>query len=397
MKKNFIKIFSLNLFNLCSLSIILSLFNISYTKKIRILLSVKEQDKYSKEYQNLYNFIITNGGYINKKLIPNEISNVNRYIIAKEKIIKNEKLLFIPDEVLISQVHKNVFKYCRNAYGFEEDLEFDCLVYFMTIDKYNTTSFFKPYYDYLPIFNKSDFLFDFTKEEIEMFEGTGITEGIKNYEFFYKRALEPVKEKLKKFSEEHNIKYEKIIEDFKYYFNIVGTRNFGRPGSFCDINTMVPYLDLINHSDKNNSYWYYEDLDQGYTLIAVRDIEKNEEITDSYGFYHNSKLYKTYGFVIPGNIYHDYVYVKISGESFTLHLKYLESTINSMYEKIVKEQKINIDDAKELILKCLNDKKNYYLQLKTNRYNMNVIIQEHIHILKITIENVLKYAMFRNE
>ena len=35
-------------------------------------------------------------------------------------------------------------------------------------------------------------------------------------------------------------------------------------------------------------------------------------------------LYRTYGFVIPGNIYHDYVYVTIKGESFTLNDQYFK-------------------------------------------------------------------------
>ena len=385
MKKYKINFF--NLFNLYCLLIILSLINIFKTKEIQ------KQENYSKEYQNLYNFIISNGGYINKKLIPNEISNINRFIIAKEKIKKYEKLLFIPDIVLISRIHKNVFNYCREAYGFEEELDYDCIVYFMTIDKYNPSSFFRPYYEYLPIFNDSDFVFNFTQEEIKMLQETGINDGIFNYEYFLKRAFEPVKEILKKFSEKHNITYDKIIEDFKYNFNLVGTRNFGRPESYCDISTMVPFLDLINHSDKNNTYWYYEEMDNGYTLIAVRDIEKNEEITDSYGPYHNSKLYMTYGFVIPGNIYHEYVYTRINGEKYMLHLEYLDSTIESLFRKMVKEQNINFDEAKTSILKSLNDKKNYYLQLKTNRFSMNVIIQEHIDLLNVTIERVLKYEM----
>ena len=154
---------------------------------------------------------------------------------------------------------------------------------------------------------------------------------------------------------------------------------------------MVPFLDLLNHSDKNNSYWFYEDLDEGYTLIAVRDIEKNEEITDSYGKYHNSMLYRTYGFVIPGNIYHDYVYVNISGESFTLNLDYLDSVVNSMFAKLVKKQKLKLNDAKNSILKDLNDKKSYYLNIKTNRFSLIVIIKEHIDLLNKTINKVYNY------
>ena len=382
--------YSINLINIIILIILLT----NLTEQNTNFLSFKEEE-YSKEYINLYNYIISNGGYINPKLIPNEISKTNRYIIAKEKIKKNEKILFIPDKVLISRIHKSVFQTCRDAYGIEDGYEYDCIVYFMTIDKYNLSSFFKPYYDYLPIINQSDFITDFTEEEIKSFEGIGITEGILNYNRFYNRALEPVKNKLKKFSEEKNIKFENILNNFKYNFDLVATRNFGRPESYCDINTMVPFLDLLNHSDKNNSYWYYEDLDGGYTLIAVRDIEKNEEITDSYGKYHNSMLYRTYGFVIPGNIYHEYVYVNISGESFTLNEDYLNSIIDSMFEKMIKRKLINFEEAKANIIKDLNVKRNYYLNLKTNRYSLNVIIKEHIDLLDKTIDNVSKKDKYK--
>ena len=63
-------------------------------------------------------------------------------------------------------------------------------------------------------------------------------------------------------------------------------------------------------------WWKY----RAYILAAIRDIKENEEITDSYGQCTNSRLYKNYGFVIPGNTVNDNVYVRINGESYTLNL-----------------------------------------------------------------------------
>lgn len=52
-----------------------------------ILFSITSQSqKYSKEYNKLHEYIISNGGYINPKLIPNEISKTNRYIMTSQKI-----------------------------------------------------------------------------------------------------------------------------------------------------------------------------------------------------------------------------------------------------------------------------------------------------------------------
>ena len=86
---------------------ILLLTNIK-SKKISKLLSFKGE-KISKEYTNLINYIKSNGGYVNPKLFPNEISDSNRYIITKQKIQKDEILLFSPDPILISKYQK----YCK--------------------------------------------------------------------------------------------------------------------------------------------------------------------------------------------------------------------------------------------------------------------------------------------
>ena len=67
----------------------------------------------------------------------------------------------------------------------------------MTIDKYNTSSIFKPYYDYLPKINNSDFAFSFNEKEKEIFKETRIIEGIDKYEHFLNKALNPVEQKLK--------------------------------------------------------------------------------------------------------------------------------------------------------------------------------------------------------
>ena len=377
--------------------IIITFFNVVKSKKAQNLLILTEENKnISKKYKNLITYIHSNGGYVNHKLTPNEISNTNRYIITKEKIKKNEILLFIPDSILISKLHKSILGMCREAYGFDEEYDYDCIVYFMTIDKYNSSSIFKPYYEYLPVINKSEFVFSFSEEEIETFEDTGITYGIQKYHHFLNKALRPVEEKLKIFAKKKNIKYEKILEEFTYNFIMVGTRNFGRPDSFYDINTMVPFLDLLNHSDKNNTHWYYDEKKEGYILIAVRDIEKNEEITISYGVLNNSNLYETYGFVIPGNIVRDNLYAKINGEKINLNIDFLNYTIPSLFDKLIREKKFEFNDAKNLILKDLNYKKNYYLQLKTNRFSLNIIIKEHLDILNEFINYTQNYINQKN-
>ena len=345
------------------------------------------EESFSKEYLNLINYIKSYGGYINPKLSINEISSTNRYVLTKENISKNEVLLFIPEKILISKLHINVNRKCNEAYGFQEDHDYDCLVYFLTIDKYNSSSMFKPYYDYLPKINKNDFIISLTEEEIKKYSETGIIDGLRHFYHFYNLSIEPVKEKLKTFAEKNKIKYEKILEEFFINFILVGTRNFGRPDYFADFSTLVPYLDLLNHSDKNNTHWYYDEKKSGYYLIAIRDIKKNEEVTDSYGKYYNSYLFQTYGFVIPGNVIHDRLYVYINKNRVRLDLDSIDDTIYHIFDNY-NYNKINFDEAKKEALNTLFERKEYFENLKTERFALKVIFREYIEILNIYINKI---------
>ena len=345
------------------------------------------EESFSKEYLNLVNYIKSYGGYINPKLSINEISSTNRYVMAKENINKNEILLFIPEKILISKLHVNVNRKCNEAYGFQEDHDYDCLVYFMTIDKYNSSSMFKPYYDYLPKIDKNDFIIGLTKEEINKYNKTGITDGLHQFYYFFNLSLEPVEEKLKIFAKKHKIKYEQILEEFLINFILVGTRNFGRPDYFADYSTLVPYLDLLNHSDKNNTHWYYDEIKSGYFLIAVRDIKKNEEVTDSYGKYFNSYLFQTYGFVIPGNSVHDRLYTRINKDLVRLDLDYIDNTIYHIFDKY-NYNNINFDIAKKEVLNALFERKKYFENLKTEKFALKVIFKEYIEIIDVYINKI---------
>ena len=345
------------------------------------------EESFSKEYLNLVNYIKSYGGYINPKLSINEISSTNRYVLAKENINKNEILLFIPEKVLISKLHVNVNRKCNEAYGFQEDHDYDCLVYFLTIDKYNSSSMFKPYYDYLPKIDKNDFIISLTKEEIKKYDKTGIIDGLHQFYHFFNLSLEPVEEKLKIFAKKQKIKYEQILEEFLINFILVGTRNFGRPDYFADFSTLVPYLDLLNHSDKNNTHWYYDEIKSGYFLIAVKDIKKNEEVTDSYGKYFNSYLFQTYGFVIPGNSVHDRLYTRINKNLVRLDLDFIDDTIYHIFDKYNYEN-INFDVAKKEVINSLFERKKYFENLKTEKFALKVIFKEYIEILDVYINKI---------
>ena len=333
---------------------------------------------YSNNYEKLYNWLISNGAYISKKLIPKEQSLYNRYIVTGEKINQKEELLFIPNKLTISTLNDIVLDKCQkdfmNYYSSltrEEisSFDYDCLVYFLTIDIDNNQSFFKNYYNYLPEISQSDFPLYFTDEEKNILSKIELDTQISRQDIFLEKALMPVKNKI--------IKIENGLEKFKKNFIYVSTRNFGRRGSFYDdVNTLVPYLDLLNHSNDYNSWFYYDEKRDGFILYAIKNIEKNEEITISYGKFNNLYLYSMYGFTIKDNIYKSSIYIKIKNKKFVLFEKVKEGEII----KIINFFKpTNISEKNNLILEIKNA-----LENKLKEYEKYVgIFKNNINIVNI--------------
>ena len=67
--------------------------------------------------------------------------------------------------------------------------------------------------------------------------------------------------------------------------------------------TMVPFLDLANHSMMPNCAVHYSEISGSFSLQTVRDIEEGEELTISYGdARNNSSIVGLYGFYEQDNL-----------------------------------------------------------------------------------------------
>ena len=68
-------------------------------------------------------------------------------------------------------------------------------------------------------------------------------------EKFFQKSLSPVKK---------IIKSQNLMDTFIESFILVSSRNFGRRGSyFEDVNSMVPYIDLLNHGNNYNVWFIF--------------------------------------------------------------------------------------------------------------------------------------------
>ena len=267
--------------------------------------------KNSNAYDNLIQWMQSNGGYINDKLVPIEKIPTNRYIITKEKIKQNEEILFIPNEISISIVNKKISQICRKIFGYAEGNDFNCVVYYMLIDKYSKKSFFATYYKYLPKIDKDTTPLYFNSFLLTYYKVTEIDKEISTAKRYLESSYEDIRP---------NLPLMITFDDFKETFQIVISRNFGcRESIFPEIDSMMPYLDLFNHVNDNNTYYYYDDRRDGFVLYAIRDISKNEEVTVSYGSHHNLYLFTAYGFTLKNNKFKSSLTLYLKDQRFTLN------------------------------------------------------------------------------
>jgi hypothetical protein len=81
--------------------------------------------------------------------------------------------------------------------------------------------------------------------------------------------------------------------------------------------TMVPFLDLANHSTRPNAAVQYDEGTGEFRLETIREVAKDEEITISYGdARHNSSVVGLYGFYEEDNMADDLAFsLASSGEA----------------------------------------------------------------------------------
>ncbi len=340
-----------------------------------IFLLIKELSCFSQYYTNLYNWLISNGAFISKKIIPVEHDIYNRYIKSTDIINKNEEIIFIPNELTLSTLNSKVSEVCNigfkeyNTYATKEEkfsYDFDCLVYFLTIDINNTNSFFAHFYNYFPEISKNDFLLYFPEEKISLLEQIELDSEIQRQKYFFIKSLNPVKNEI--------LKIKNGLEKFRQNFILVSTRNLERRNSFFEeVNTLVPFLDLLNHNNDFNAWFLYDEKREGFSLYAIKNIDKNEEITISYGKLNNVYLYSIYGFTIKDNIYKANINVKLFGKKITLFPNNKQTQIKKVIKlyKDIDERKL-IAEFKKSLVNRLNEYQNVLSKFKNDINIINI-------------------------
>ena len=157
----------------------------------------------------------------------------------------------------------------------------------------------------------------------------------------------------------------------------------------------MPFLDLLNHDNDYNSWFYYNEKRNGFCLFAIKDIEKNEEIMISYGRFNNIYLYSMCGFTIKNNVYKSSIHLEINDTKFVLFENVNESeimkVINFFKPKNIMTKKNLIIKIIESLRKKIDEYENYIQIYQENKNIVNIcedlkyIVNEYISLCQILI------------
>ena len=82
---------------------------------------------------------------------------------------------------------------------------------------------------------------------------------------------------------------------------MVSSRIFGIQIEGIKTDGFVAYADMLNHKRPRQTSWSYTDEKQGFIIEATEDIQRGEQVYDSYGKKCNSRFFLNYGFINLNN------------------------------------------------------------------------------------------------
>lgn len=94
---------------------------------------------------------------------------------------------------------------------------------------------------------------------------------------------------------------ENTFRDFCWARITASSRIFGLNIHGNKTDAFVPLADMLNHRIPKQTSWTYSDEREGFIIEAMEDIERGEQVYDSYGRKCNSRFFLNYGFINMDN------------------------------------------------------------------------------------------------
>ena len=224
-----------------------------------------------------------------------------RGVLAKSNILKDEIIMTIPKDCLISLETAFETNYGKKIGEFmynELNSPKHCLLTsFLLYEEKNPK--YKYYFDLLPK-DYSNFPIFYTNKELDYLKGSPF--------------LSQILEKKEDMKSDYN-KLCEYLPDFKQFSYLkfcearvlISSRIFGIAINDNKTDVLAPFADLLNHKRPRQTQWYYDDNLESFVIQATENIKEGSEIFDSYGKKTNARFLLNYGFCLDDNDTSEYL------------------------------------------------------------------------------------------
>ena len=256
---------------------------------------------------NLVKWLIE-GGAIFPKLQMRFYSQDYRGVHSTSYMAKDECILFVPKSHIITlemakatPIGEEMVKANLNLLSPKHCF----LSSYMLQEKLKPDSFWNPYLKILPE-KYASFPIFYSEEDKEWLKGSPF--------------LKLVNEKVDDIKEDYNTICKAVpefsqfsIPEFSMIRMAVSSRIFGMQIDGVKTDGFVPLADMLNHRRPRQTSWNYDQERGGFIIEALENIERGEEVLDSYGKKCNSRFLLNYGFINRNNDANEYPFkVKLS-------------------------------------------------------------------------------------
>lgn len=268
------------------------------------------------DYKLFFDWLDSNEAVYPKLHLKHHTSEY-RSICAKDNISSSDDILLIPEKLIITH-EKSLQGPLNKKLSSKIDCEHTHFAIFLLEEKEKKDkSFWFPYINSLPK-TYEDMPIFFDEEKLELVKGTLALKKIilrkQQLEQDYKSicSLEP---EFSRFS----------LRDFTWGRLVTITRIFGFDIKGLKTSGLVPLADMLNHkkpdgvTNKMDTHWEFNDKKYGFLITARKNIKKDKEIYDSYGFKCNTRFFVNYGFTLEeDNSQDDESYITVLGSEFNV-------------------------------------------------------------------------------
>ena len=219
-----------------------------------------------------------------------------RGVHAKRKIRKNEEILYVPRDLIITLEMAKAAPIGKKMVDAGLDLlspKHCFLTTYVLQERRNLTSKWKFFLDILPKTMENFPIFFSESEEVHL-EGSPFLEQVKDK----RRDIEKDYETIAAVAPELR---EWTVREFSEVRMMVSSRIFGMNIEGQKTDGFVPMADMLNHKRPRETSWTYTDEKAGFVIEACQDIPRNNQVFDSYGKKCNSLFFLNYGFIVENN------------------------------------------------------------------------------------------------